>query len=65
MIAYQDRNHHGNSAKYLSGHPCIENCGRQAGTWWSKYWCFECNVVRMDRISKNLDDIAASYGIKK
>ena len=54
---YADPAHPGNSAKYHTGKECVEpGCNRPAGTQWSKHWCFECNVVRMRRITKQLKD---------
>jgi len=58
MIAYQDPDHRGNSAKYHTGKSCIESgCERPAGTAWSKYYCFPCNVARIDRITRQLETI--------
>lgn len=52
MEAYQDETHPGNGPKYHTGKPCLTpGCKNPAGTMWGKYWCFECNVTRMDRIS--------------
>ena len=51
MDAYKDPDNPGNSAKYHTGKPCIEWCDKPAGTAWSKLWCFECNVKRIDRIN--------------
>lgn len=52
---YQDPNHEGNSKKYKTNKVCIEkDCENKAGTAWSPLWCFECNVIRMDRISSQL-----------
>ena len=40
-----------NGPSYHTGKPCIEpECNNPAGTWWSRLWCFECNVKRMRRI---------------
>jgi len=60
-VSHKDPNDIGNSAKYHTGKPCIEKgCSRPAGTAWSPYWCKECNVVRMDRISRQLNDLCKS-----
>lgn len=57
MEKFEDPKYEGNSSKYHTGEPCIEEgCERPAGTWWSPYWCFECNVKRMKRISKQLNN---------
>lgn len=57
MDAYEDPNHEGNSPQYHTGKKCIEGCGRPAGTAWSPHWCFECNVKRIKRISKQFEDM--------
>jgi hypothetical protein len=51
---YDDPTSEGNQNKYLSGKECIEGCGRQAGTAWGPFWCFECNVKRINRIDAQL-----------
>jgi hypothetical protein len=57
-MAFEDPNHEGNSPSYHTGKPCIEKgCERPAGTWWSPHWCFEHNVERIKRISKQFDDL--------
>jgi hypothetical protein len=58
LLAYEDPFHEGNSPSYYTGKPCIiPGCDKPAGTWWSPYWCFEHNVERIKRISKQFDDI--------
>ena len=64
MKAYQDPNNKGNSSKYHTGKLCIEGCGRPAGTAWSPYWCFECNVKRMDRINTQFDAIQDGFEMR-
>ena len=60
MIAFEDPDHAGNGPEHHTGEPCVEQgCERPAGTWWSPLWCHECNVVRMRRISRNLEGILA------
>lgn len=55
MQAFEDKNHEGNSKKYHTGKQCIEKgCNKPAGTAWSPYWCFDCNVERMRRIESQL-----------
>lgn len=62
---YKDPNDIGNSEKYHTGKSCIEdNCNRPAGTMWGKLWCYECNVKRIDRISKQLSSIVHDIGVK-
>ncbi len=42
---------------------CIEkDCNNPAGTRWSPYWCKECNIKRMDNITKNLEEFANYLG---
>lgn len=61
---YQDPNHAGNNARHLSGKVCIEQgCGKAAGTAWSPFWCFACNVKRMDRISASMESMLKEYGV--
>lgn len=56
--AYADPTHRGNGPAYHTGKPCREpECDRPAGTAWSKFWCFECNVARIDRITAQLEAI--------
>lgn len=58
---YADPAHAWNGASYHTGKPCIEKCGRPAGTAWSPYWCQQCNTERMDRIGKFLrSEVAAT-----
>ncbi len=59
MIAFEDPNHPGNTAKHHTGKPCIEpGCENPAGTAWSPYWCFSCNVARIRRIDGKLAQMA-------
>lgn len=62
LPAYKDPDHPGNSPEHHTGKPCIEGCGRPAGTHWSPHWCFQCNVERMDRINRNLEGIIERMG---
>lgn len=62
IIAYKDPDHEGNSSKYWTGKPCIEKgCTNPAGTWWSPYWCFPCNVERMDRLDGQFEQIKKEF----
>lgn len=55
MIPFEDLQHEGNSSSYHTGKQCIEeNCNNPAGTAWSPIWCFEHNVERIRRITKQL-----------
>ena len=61
MKAYQDPKHSGN--KIRPKIKCV-GCGiKGCITAWGP-WCYKCNIERMDRISKNLDDECKHYGIK-
>lgn len=56
--AYADVTHPDNGPAYWTGLPCInEGCDRPAGTGWSHLWCFRCNVRRMDKITRSLEEI--------
>lgn len=44
-----------------SGHACID-CGKDAGTLWGPYWCPDCDVIRLDRIDKSLNDLTEAFG---
>lgn len=66
MKAFEDPNHEGNSEKYHTGKICItEGCENPAGTAWSPFWCFECNVERMKRVSRQLEAFEKYFGEKK
>lgn len=55
---YNDITHKGNSKKYHTGKECIKlGCNKLAGTAWSPFWCFECNVKRIDKINKQFETI--------
>jgi len=64
MPGYADPNDERNSSKYHTGKSCIEGCGRPAGTAWGKHWCFECNVKRINRISRQLDSMCGAANKK-
>ena len=58
MKAFQNPNDPGNSDKYHTGKLCItHDCKRPAGTKWSPYWCFACNVKRMEHVDKQLREL--------
>ena len=62
MFPYQDPKHEGNHSRHNTGLPCIESgCKRPAGTAWSPYWCFECNVKRMDHVCKQMGDMLKNW----
>lgn len=59
LKAFEDPSHIGNSAQYRTGKVCIENgCHNLAGTAWSPYWCFSCNVKRMKKITQQFLELA-------
>ena len=62
MSGYDDPNHPGNGPAFRTGKPCINVCGRPAGTAWSPHWCFECNVERINRIRAQLEDLTKGTG---
>ena len=65
MNAYENPNHEGNSSKYHTGKTCIKpGCNNPAGTTWSPYWCFECNVKRIKRIDGQLIKLQAGFESK-
>ena len=56
--AYADVTNPGNGAAYWTGLPCInDDCDHPAGTAWSHLWCFRCNVRRIDKITRSLEEI--------
>ena len=58
---FEDPTHELNGPKYKTGKKCIEpDCLSPAGTYWSPYWCFECNVKRMERITQSLEELAGN-----
>ena len=60
LVAYEDPEHPGNGPAHHTGQPCIEpGCESPAGTAWSPYWCFGCNVARINRISASLSHLQA------
>jgi len=62
MLAYQNPDHEGNHKVYRTGKECIEKgCKQPAGTAWCDHWCFDCNVKRIDKITKRLEDIDANW----
>jgi hypothetical protein len=61
MEAYKDPNNEGNSKKYHTGERCIECKTEPAGTAWSPYWCFKCNIKRLDRISSQFNQISEGF----
>ena len=45
-----------------SGRECIEpTCREPAGTLWGPLWCPACDKERLERITRSLEDIAASF----
>lgn len=60
MNAFEDPNHPGNGPEYHSGLPCCYKvgCSNPAGTAWSPYFCFSCNVERLRRFGSALESLA-------
>ena len=56
---FNDPDCEGNSPAHHTGKPCTEQgCDNPAGTGWGPYWCFEHNVERIERIDRQLHDLA-------
>jgi hypothetical protein len=47
--------------KYHTGEKCIECKTEPARTAWSPYWCFKCNIKRLDRISSQFNQISEGF----
>jgi hypothetical protein len=59
-MTFEDAKDPRNGPAYHTGEECVEkDCERPAGTAWSPFWCFECNVERMHRISGQLNNFIA------
>lgn len=41
-----------------SGRICIECRAAEAGTGWGPYFCADCDVIRLDQITRSLESIA-------
>ena len=55
---YNDREAEGNSDKYKTGNKCLmTGCNNPAGTAWSPFFCVDCNIDRMDKITLQMEDI--------
>jgi len=64
LEAFEDPENVGNSPKYHTGKKCIEKgCNKPAGTAWSPFWCFECNVKRMKRIAQQLENLLTNRNL--
>ena len=50
--------HYDHECHQPSGRTCID-CDQPAGTPWGPYWCPDCDVRRLDRITTNLEALAA------
>lgn len=63
LLPFEDKNHKGNRLKkYRTGKKCITpRCLNPAGTAWSPFWCFECNVKRINGITEKLKEIEQSF----
>lgn len=55
---FEDPAYPGNGPAYHTGEECCEEgCTQPAGTAWSPWWCFEHNVKRIRRITKQLEEL--------
>ena len=62
LEAFEDPNHRGNSTKYHTGKPCVTpGCLNPAGTAWSPLWCQPCNVDRIRRITRQLEQVETDF----
>jgi hypothetical protein len=51
----------GHTCQKPSGRVCIEQgCSEPAGTGWGPFWCPDHDQERLDRITRQLDEIAES-----
>ena len=56
----------GHVCQQPSGRACEEGpCPEPAGTLWGPLWCPAHDEERLDRITRNLEGIAASFGDRK
>lgn len=66
MPGYDDPDDKRNGPVHHTGKQCVENgCSNPAGTAWSPFWCFECNVKRINKITAQLDQISAELEEKR
>lgn len=49
----------GHICQQPSGRRCVD-CGEPAGTLWGPYWCPDCDMKRLDRITVGFEAIAAA-----
>ena len=56
----------GHTCQESSGRECIEvGCRNAAGTHWGPLWCPVHDEERLDRITRNLEEIVASFGDRR
>jgi len=61
MENYADPDHEGNSSKYITNNKCdTHDCSNFAGTAWSPHWCFDCNIKRINKISKQFNALLSN-----
>lgn len=61
MKKYQDKNNELNSLKHQNKGKCV-TCGKTPrGTYWSEYFCADCNIERMDRINESLKQMQDKF----
>ena len=62
MDAFEDPTHPGNGPKYHTGRVCITpDCDKPAGTMWGPPWCFEHNVERIRRITRQMETMLRDW----
>lgn len=61
MQPWEDPNNEGNGPAHRSGHQCFDCGSADAGTRWSPYFCFACNVTRMRRIDASFAALEARF----
>lgn len=42
-----------------SGYKCT-HCGAPAGTWWGRYWCPDCDSMRLAALKKQFFEFQAA-----
>jgi hypothetical protein len=63
---YANPNDKRNGPKYHTGLTCIEKgCKNPAGTYWGRYWCFECNVKRIEKLHNDFNSLVLDKEKKK
>ena len=54
---------HDHTCQVPSGRTCIEpGCERPAGTHWGPFWCPEHDAIRLEKITRQLEELAEPKG---